>query len=85
MESFVARRVVKRYEHQISAPPESVFPLLCPIAEAPWRTPTPPSRNCTRGSSTVRSRGISTAGSQSTVAATPEQLSSRPRPEALRS
>ncbi len=29
-------RIVRRYTQQIEAPPESVFPLLCPVREAEW-------------------------------------------------
>jgi hypothetical protein len=33
---FIARRITRRYRQTIGAPPESVFPLLCPVREAEW-------------------------------------------------
>jgi hypothetical protein len=33
---FVATRLVARYRHIANAPPEAVFPLLCPVREAEW-------------------------------------------------
>jgi hypothetical protein len=36
MENFVAKRVARRYVHQVGAPPDSVFPLLCPVREYEW-------------------------------------------------
>ena len=33
---FTARRITRRYRQTINAPPESVFPLLCPVREADW-------------------------------------------------
>jgi hypothetical protein len=33
---FVAIRLVARYRHIANAPPEEVFPLLCPVREAEW-------------------------------------------------
>jgi hypothetical protein len=33
---FQAKRVVKSYRQTIDAPPEVVFPLLCPVREAEW-------------------------------------------------
>jgi len=36
MSNFVARRVSDEYTQTIEAPPEKVFPLLCPVREAAW-------------------------------------------------
>ncbi len=36
MHEFHGRRAVARYVQTIDAPPERVFPLLCPIREAEW-------------------------------------------------
>jgi len=36
MESFNARRVRHEYTQTNDAPPEKVFPLLCPVREADW-------------------------------------------------
>jgi hypothetical protein len=33
---FTGERAVKSYKQTINAPPDSVFPLLCPIREADW-------------------------------------------------
>ena len=33
---FVAKRLTRRYTQTIAAPPERVFPLLCPVREAEW-------------------------------------------------
>lgn len=33
---FTARRITRRYRQTINAPPESVFPLLCPVREVEW-------------------------------------------------
>jgi hypothetical protein len=33
---FEAKRAVKSYRQTIDAPPEVVFPLLCPVREAEW-------------------------------------------------
>jgi ribosome modulation factor len=33
---FTARRITRRYRQTINAPPENVFPLLCPVREAEW-------------------------------------------------
>ena len=33
---FTARRLTRTYRQTINAPPESVFPLLCPVREAEW-------------------------------------------------
>jgi uncharacterized protein YndB with AHSA1/START domain len=34
--TFRARRAVTRYSAEIGAPPEAVFPLLCPVREYEW-------------------------------------------------
>lgn len=34
--SFIAKRVVRRYRHEVSASPGTVFPLLCPTREYDW-------------------------------------------------
>jgi len=33
---FTARRITRNYRQTINAPPEAVFPLLCPVREAEW-------------------------------------------------
>ena len=33
---FTARRITRSYRQTISAAPEKVFPLLCPVREAEW-------------------------------------------------
>lgn len=33
---FTAKRVVRKYVQRIQAPPERVFPLLCPVREYDW-------------------------------------------------
>jgi hypothetical protein len=33
---FTARRILRTYRQTINAPPESVFPLICPVREADW-------------------------------------------------
>ena len=33
---FAAKRLTRRYTQTIDAPPERVFPLLCPVREAEW-------------------------------------------------
>jgi hypothetical protein len=33
---FTARRITRTYRQTINAPPEKVFPLLCPVREAEW-------------------------------------------------
>lgn len=33
---FNAKRVTRGYRQKIDAPPENVFPLLCPVREAEW-------------------------------------------------
>ena len=33
---FTARRTTKTYRQAINAPPEKVFPLICPVREAEW-------------------------------------------------
>lgn len=33
---FIAKRVTRRYQQVIKAPPPKVFPLLCPVREAEW-------------------------------------------------
>jgi hypothetical protein len=39
VEGFLAKRMVKRYEMQLAAEPEKVFPLLCPVREYEWIEP----------------------------------------------
>ena len=39
MTEFHAERVVKRYTMQLNAPPDAVFPLLCPVREYDWIEP----------------------------------------------
>ena len=34
--AFESRRVVRAYRQTIEAPPDVVFPLLCPVREADW-------------------------------------------------
>ena len=36
MKPIDSGRVVRRYTQHIDSPPESVFPLLCPVREAEW-------------------------------------------------
>ena len=36
MQSFRARRIARTYTWEIPAPPERVFPLLCPVRESEW-------------------------------------------------
>lgn len=36
MEQFNAVRIETRFSHRISAPPDKVFPLLCPVRESEW-------------------------------------------------
>ena len=36
MDGFTAKRLVKRYDYNIDAAPETVFPLLCPVREYDW-------------------------------------------------
>ena len=36
MSAFAARRVSHEYTQTNDAPPEKVFPLLCPVREADW-------------------------------------------------
>jgi hypothetical protein len=36
MAEFSAKRVVKKYEHQVAAQANIVFPLLCPVREYEW-------------------------------------------------
>ena len=36
MEQFNAVRIETRFSHRISAPPDNVFPLLCPVRESEW-------------------------------------------------
>ena len=33
---FTAKRIIRNYCQTISAPPDVVFPLLCPVREAEW-------------------------------------------------
>jgi hypothetical protein len=33
---FTARRITRTYRQAINAPPERVFPLICPVREAEW-------------------------------------------------
>ena len=33
---FKAKRITRSYQQTINAPPEAVFPLLCPVREAEW-------------------------------------------------
>src|SRR5512132_2448318 len=33
---FVAKRITRTYRQTIDAPPDVVFPLLCPVREAEW-------------------------------------------------
>jgi hypothetical protein len=33
---FTARRITRTYRQTINAPPERVFPLICPVREAEW-------------------------------------------------
>ena len=33
---FTAKRITRSYRQSISAPPDIVFPLLCPVREAEW-------------------------------------------------
>lgn len=35
-QGFTPRRVVRSYQQTIEAPPDVVFPLLCPVREAEW-------------------------------------------------
>ena len=35
-DSFVPKRLTRRYTQTIDAAPERVFPLLCPVREAEW-------------------------------------------------
>jgi hypothetical protein len=35
-ERFVAKRIVRRFSFAVDAPPEVVFPLLCPVREREW-------------------------------------------------
>lgn len=34
--AFKARRILRRKEFEVTAPPEMVFPLLCPVREREW-------------------------------------------------
>lgn len=34
--AFAARRITRTYRQTIDAPPDDVFPLLCPVREAEW-------------------------------------------------
>ena len=34
--AFVPQRITRTYRQTINAPPEKVFPLLCPVREAEW-------------------------------------------------
>ena len=36
MSAFIGKRVVREYVQTDHAPPEKVFPLLCPVREAEW-------------------------------------------------
>lgn len=36
VDSFAAKRVTRSYRQTISAAPEEVFPLICPVREADW-------------------------------------------------
>jgi len=36
MQEFQGKRIVHEYEQTNAAPPEKVFPLLCPVREADW-------------------------------------------------
>ena len=36
MSESESKRVVRRYRQTIDAPPEAVFPLLCPVREVEW-------------------------------------------------
>ncbi len=36
MSEFIGNRVVREYVQTNPAPPERVFPLLCPVREAEW-------------------------------------------------
>ena len=33
---FKASRITREFSHQVQAPPEQVFPLLCPVREHDW-------------------------------------------------
>jgi hypothetical protein len=33
---FTASRITREFTHQVQAPPEQVFPLLCPVREYDW-------------------------------------------------
>jgi len=35
-DGFAAKRLTRRYTQTIDAPPDRVFPLLCPVREAEW-------------------------------------------------
>jgi hypothetical protein len=36
MPSFIAQRVSRSYTQHLDAPPEDVFPLICPVREKEW-------------------------------------------------
>ena len=36
MNTFQAQRITRNYTHHLEAPPERVFPLLCPVREYDW-------------------------------------------------
>ncbi len=36
MSDFTAKRVTRKYKQTINAPPDIVFPLLCPVKESEW-------------------------------------------------
>jgi hypothetical protein len=36
MHSPLFQRITRRYSHVVAAPPQTVFPLLCPVRESDW-------------------------------------------------